>query len=232
MRCDGGGTHANRFIMKKINQLTINFLGDSITEGAWATEPQYTYVARVAAKLGCKTNNCGISGTRIAPKHVPSECAAFDRDFLQRAREMPDADLVFVFGGTNDYGHGDADFGTLNDQTPQTFCGAVRQLANYLTERYGKNNVCFILPLRRYNDDNPLGEGARAKPTEPLSSYIRAEREIVGQMGVACLDMSDVFPAPQVNTPTELFQDGLHPTNKGHELIAEIICKYVRSIVK
>lgn len=218
--------------MKKISELTINFLGDSITEGACATEPKFCYVQRVGAKLGCKVNNCGISGTRIAPQHMPSECAAFDRDFLQRAAEMPDADLVFVFGGTNDYGHGDADLGTLTDQTSDTFCGAVHQLANYLVERYGKNNVCFILPIHRFNEDNPLGEGARAKPTMSLKQYREMERAIVQQFGIACLDFSDIFPEPTTNTPTELFQDGLHPTNKGHALIAERICNFVEARFK
>ncbi len=219
------------FSMKEINQLTINFLGDSITEGAWTTAPEFAYVARVATKLGCKVNNCGVSGTRIARQSKPSECVAFDRDFLQRVTEMPDADLVFVFGGTNDYGHGDAELGTTDDVSEYTFCGAVFQLANYLTDRYGKDNVCFILPLHRYDEDNPFGE-SREKPTASLKEYIRAESEVLKKLGIAFFDLYDIFPTPQVNTPTELFQDGLHPTNKGHELIADRICEYIRAVAK
>lgn len=216
--------------MKELNQLTINFLGDSITEGVWATAPELCYVERVGAKLGCKVNNCGICGTRIAPQTQPSPSADFDRDFLQRAPLMPDADLVFVFGGTNDFGHGDADFGTITDESADTFCGAFRNLAKYLTNRYGKCNLCYILPLHRFNEDNPLGDGSRNKPTLPLKEYVKAERTILQQLGIAFLDLSDIFPQPEVSTPTELFQDGLHPTNKGHELIAERICQYVRSL--
>ena len=215
--------------MKNFTNLTINFLGDSITEGAWATEPKYNYVSRVGEKLGCKVNNYGISGTRIAMQTVPSANPVFDKDFLTRAKEMSDADIVFVFGGTNDYGHGDSEIGDLTSLDSHTFCGAVRNLATYLCERYGKRNVCFILPLHRYDEDNPRGEfGAQTKLRPSLKEYVKAEIAVLDDMGMRYLDFRDSFPIPTVNTPTEYFQDGLHPTNKGHELIADMISDYVR----
>ncbi len=215
--------------MKDLTNLTINFLGDSITEGAWATEPKYNYVSRVGEKLGCKVNNYGISGTRIAMQTVPSANPVFDKDFLTRAKEMTDADMVFVFGGTNDYGHGDSEIGDLRSLDSHTFCGAVRNLAMYLCERYGKQNVCFILPLCRYDEDNPRGEsGSQTKFRPSLKEYVKAEIAVLDDMGVQFLDFRNSFPTPAVNTPTEYFQDGLHPTNKGHELIANMISNYVR----
>ena len=215
--------------MKNFTNLTINFLGDSITEGAWATEPKYNFVSRVGEKLGCRVNNYGISGTRIAMQTVPSANPVFDKDFLTRAKEMSDADIVFVFGGTNDYGHGDSEIGDLTSLDSHTFCGAVRNLATYLCERYGKRNVCFILPLHRYDEDNPRGEfGAQTKLRPSLKEYVKAEIAVLDDMGMRYLDFRDSFPTPAVNTPTEFFQDGLHPTNKGHELIADMISDYVR----
>ena len=215
--------------MKNFTNLTINFLGDSITEGAWATEPKYNFVSRVGEKLGCKVNNYGISGTRIAMQTVPSANPVFDKDFLTRAKEMSDADIVFVFGGTNDYGHGDSEIGDLTSLDSHTFCGAVRNLATYLCERYGKRNVCFILPLHRYDEDNPRGEfGAQTKLRPSLKEYVKAEIAVLDDLGMRYLDFRDSFPTPAVNTPTEYFQDGLHPTNKGHELIADMISDYVR----
>lgn len=215
--------------MKNFTNLTINFLGDSITEGAWATEPKYNFVSRVGEKLGCKVNNYGISGTRIAMQTVPSANPVFDKDFLTRAKEMSDADIVFVFGGTNDYGHGDSEIGDLTSLDSHTFCGAVRNLATYLCERYGKRNVCFILPLHRYDEDNPRGEfGAQTKLRPSLKEYVKAEIAVLDDMSMRYLDFRDSFPTPAVNTPTEYFQDGLHPTNKGHELIADMISDYVR----
>lgn len=215
--------------MKDLTKLTINFLGDSITEGAWATEPKYNYVSRVGEKLGCKTNNYGISGTRIAMQTIPSANPVFDKDFLTRAKEMSSADLVFVFGGTNDYGHGDSEIGELTSSDSHTFCGAVRNLANYLCNRYGKRNVCFILPLHRYDEDNPRGEfGSQTKLRPSLKEYVKAEIAVLDDMDVRYLDFRNAFPLPVTNTPTEYFQDGLHPTNKGHELLAALIADYVR----
>ncbi len=215
--------------MKDLTKLTINFLGDSITEGAWATEPKYNYVSRVGEKLGCKTNNYGISGTRIAMQTIPSANPVFDKDFLTRAKGMGTADLVFVFGGTNDYGHGDSEIGELTSSDSHTFCGAVRNLANYLCNHYGKRNVCFILPLHRYDEDNPRGEfGLQTKLRPSLKEYVKAEIAVLDDMDVRYLDFRNAFPLPVTNTPTEYFQDGLHLTNKGHELLAVLIADYVR----
>ena len=214
--------------MKDLTKFTINFLGDSITEGAWATEPKYNYVSQAGEKLGCKVNNYGIGGTRIAMQTVPSENPVFDKDFFTRAKEMDDADMVFVFGGTNDYGHGDSEMGNLTSTDSHTFCGAVRNLATYLCNRYGKQNVCFILPLHRYDEDNPHGDGSQTKLRPSLKEYVKSEIAVLDDAGVHYLDFRNAFPLPATNTPTEYFQDGLHPTNKGHELLAALIADYVR----
>ncbi len=74
---------------------------------------------------GAKAVNFGVGGTRIAPQITPSAEAFCDEYFLLRAKKMDkDADLVVVFGGTNDFGHGDAPFGRIGDKDPATFCGA------------------------------------------------------------------------------------------------------------
>ena len=105
----------------------------------------------------------------------------------------------------------------------------MRNLANYLCNRYGKRNVCFILPLHRYDEDNPRGEfGSQTKLRPSLKEYVKAEIAVLDDMDVRYLDFRNAFPLPVTNTPTEYFQDGLHPTNKGHELLAALIADYVR----
>lgn len=47
-----------------------------------------------------------------------------------------DADIIGVFGGTNDFGHGDAPLGTFGDRTVYTFYGACHYLMNRLVERF------------------------------------------------------------------------------------------------
>ena len=206
--------------------MKINFLGDSITQGAHASTDENNYVSKVGQLLGCEVFNFGIGGARIARKFGPDEYPEY---FLLRAKRMGEADRVFVFGGTNDYGHGDAPFGTLEDKTSDTYCGAVRELCEYLVARYGKEKLCFILPIPRYNQENPYGDGTKAEPAPILAEYISAQKKIVEEYGIDVLDLSAYFEVPPVNTPTELMDDGLHPNDKGHLIIAERIAEYVRS---
>ncbi len=68
--------------------------------------------------------NYGIGGTRFAKQAVPTN-ERMDMDMSGRIEELDeDADIVVLFGGTNDFGHGDAPLGTFADHTPHTFYGA------------------------------------------------------------------------------------------------------------
>ena len=64
--------------------MKINFLGDSITAGAWLASPNDKYTVLLSEKLGATENNYGISATRIARQTIPSANISFDQDFLSR----------------------------------------------------------------------------------------------------------------------------------------------------
>ena len=82
--------------------MKINFLGDSITEGALAGHIEKRYATLVANALGAEECNFGVSGTRIA-KQVRRTVNPDDDVYMCRAVKMPqDANFTFVFGGTND----------------------------------------------------------------------------------------------------------------------------------
>ncbi len=71
----------------KLEGLTVNFLGDSITEGAGVSNiPENRYDNRLKKAYGLKaTNNYGIGGTRIAHQEKPSEKPRYDLCFCGRA---------------------------------------------------------------------------------------------------------------------------------------------------
>ncbi len=118
---------------------TVAFLGDSITEGLGASGADARYDSLLARQMSFTARNYGIGGTRIAYQHRVSEKPKWDLYFCGRAYCLdPKADLILVFGGTNDYGHGDAPFGTLDDRTPDTFCGGVDFLMQLLKSKYPK----------------------------------------------------------------------------------------------
>lgn len=208
----------------------IVFLGDSITQGAGATNEENVYLEVCAKKLGAKAVNFGVGGTRIAPQITPSAEAFCDEYFLLRAKKMDkDADLVVVFGGTNDFGHGDAPFGRIGDKDPATFCGAYDALIEYLMATYGKEKLIIVYPLRRRNETATNGDGSKADGSKPLAEYHDAEKAIAEKCGLKSVDFwndGDLNP----NTPdgNENFADGLHPNDIGHRLLGEKLAEAIK----
>ncbi len=206
--------------------MQINFLGDSITEGVGASVRAYTYTHLVSACFGAQENNFGVGGTRIAPRIAPSANPDHDEYFLLRAVKMPrDADFTFVFGGTNDYGHGDAPLGQPGDRDVLTFCSALARLCDYLEENFPKDKLCFILPLHRENEEDVFGElGRKPVAGSTLPQYVAAIVEILKSRNIAWLDLRQLIP---VHALKELTDDGLHPNDAGHKLIADALCAYL-----
>lgn len=208
--------------------MKINFLGDSITQGAGADCHEHTYTYLTAKHFGAEECNYGIGGTRIA-KQVKRTLNPDDDVFMCRAVQLPkDADFTFIFGGTNDYGHGDAKLGTFEDRDTYTFYGAMHELIAYMVATFPKNKLCFILPIPRYDQDNPYGDGSKDEPMAPMSTYIQAQREVLDYYGVEYLDLADKFYIPSAPVYDELFADGLHPNNVGHKLLADCLVEYLQ----
>ena len=205
--------------------MKISFLGDSITQGCGATTYKNCYVALLGEKYGFEAKNYGIGGTRISRQKEKSEYEIYDRDFIGRVDGIDgDSDFVFVFGGTNDQGHGKAKFGLKTDNTPYTFCGAVNFLSDMLTEKFGKDKICFILPLKRYNGEEPNING------KSLGDYANAIREILQNKGVDYIDLyNGGFNEPVTDKGDEFTVDGLHPNDKGHLFIANKVAEYLKA---
>ena len=217
----------------ELNGKKLNFLGDSITEGAGAGSPENRYVDRVAAKSGAICRNYGISGTRIAKQQKPSDEPRFDLDFCMRALEMDDdADVVLVFGGTNDYGHGDAPIGTMADRTNDTFYGALHTLYRTLIEKYPAAKIVVLTPLHRLIEDDPWGDPRKEKPSLVLKEYVDIIRQVAEYYALPVLDLY-ATSGFQPNVPV-LYErytvDGLHPNAAGHDMLAEQIVKFLQRL--
>lgn len=212
-----------------MKHMKIAFLGDSITEGAGAESVDKRYSTVLCKAISATELNYGIGGTRIARQKKPfNDFSAYDYCFIDRAKAMDeDADFVFMFGGTNDYGHGDAEFGLENDTDEYTYTGAVNSLTNILIEKYGKEKICYVLPIPRFNEDVPCS--ARYIPGLPLCAYREVIRKKAEEVGIDVLDLSDVITLPTTDQGDEFTADGLHPNTYGHALIAERLEKYLRA---
>lgn len=212
---------------------TVNFLGDSITEGVGASCPANRFTDVLAREFGLKkANNYGIGGSRIARQLVVTE-EPYDRDFCLRLTEMdPDADAVVVFGGTNDYGHGEAPLGVPTDRQPDTFYGACHYLMNELLTRYTGKPVVILTPLHRDNENDPRGDGRKPHSVAPLSVYREILTEVAAYYALPVLDLyavSGIQPANPV-CRERLLPDGLHPSDEGHALLAHRIGLFLQSL--
>ena len=209
----------------------VLFLGDSITEGYGVSEPTKRYADIAAKELGATAVNYGVSGTRIARQHAFNPDERHDRDFIMRAEQMQrKADLIVVFGGTNDYAHGDAPFGCFADRTPMTFYGALHTLYTYLSEAFVGVPVVVITPLHRTNEDN--GQVTRSNDYRPLKDYVDAIREVAEYYSFPVLDF---FAASGIQPNVEIIKqtyvpDGLHPNDAGHAIMAKKLVSFLKAL--
>lgn len=210
----------------------IDFLGDSITEGHGTSAPEKNFCMLIEREYEAICQNCGIGGTRIARQHTPSN-EAWDRDFCSRVADLdPDADIVVVFGGTNDFGHGDAPIGTMSDRTPDTFYGALHVLYTSLIEKFPESPIIVLTPLHRCNEDNPRGDGNKPQDVGDLKAYVEIIREVAEYYSLPVLDLykeSGLQPKVPV-IKQKYIPDGLHPNDAGHEILARKIAKFIESL--
>ena len=215
----------------------INFIGDSITEGARVADPENIYTNILKRELGlAEARNYGVGGSRIAriPKEkyegIPS-----DEDFNMRAERMdPDFDVVVVFGGTNDFGHGIIPLGQMGDSDVHTFYGALRTLCLYLIKSYPEKQIVFMTPLHRLNEELDYNKRLEdGNPNaRPLSDFVNAIREVCELFSIPVLDMfkESGMPARVWAWCENHMPDGLHPNDNGQKIIAHKLQKFLENL--
>lgn len=221
-----------------ITDKIIDFLGDSITEGTGVSDKDNRYDMRLKKEFSLKEiHNYGIGGTRLAHQIKPSAKPRYDLCFCGRAYNLdPDADIIVVYGGVNDYLHGDAPFGTMEDKTPSTFCGAVYFLMNFIKTTYRDKVIIFMTPAHCYYNDTSDSEVSRnlnkqpdAKPLQAYVDVIKARGE---ELGIPVLDlMQNLGIDPNNKEEREKYTiDGLHFNDDGHKFIAKALGEFLTGI--
>ncbi len=218
----------------ELKGIKINFLGDSITQGIGTEREENCFVNRL--KRDCElaeARNYGKSGTRIARQLTMSD-SPFDVDFNMRAPQMnDDADVVVVFGGTNDFGHGQAPLGIFEDRNVHTFYGAMHTLSQTLIRKYPRAKIVFITPLHRMSESsNTNSQKPDGIYPRPLFDYVKAIREICEYYSIPVLDLyKEGGIAGNVKEFCDIYMpDGLHPNDAGHALIAHKLKKFLENL--
>lgn len=204
----------------------ICFIGDSITEGVGATSPEKCYVSVFTSLSGADVTNLGISGTRIARQQKIEDEIWDKNDFLTRVDKIPkDTEIIAIFGGTNDYCHGDAPFGKFEDRTPDTFYGALHVLTATIIKKFPAATVFYMTPIKR-DDEFKKNESDLLV----LEDYVNAIKNVAKYYSVPVLDLyAEAGMQPCIKEQNEYYYaDGLHPNDNGHERIAKKVLKYIQ----
>lgn len=209
----------------------VFFLGDSITQGVGVSAVENRFTDVFTRNTGAIVSNFGLSATRIARQTKPSAWEQSDKDFIMRSDDMPaGADIVVVFGGTNDFGHGDAPVGCFEDRTEYTFYGALHILYTKLINKYPDATLVVMTPLHRLSENVSINE--IGLPVKPLSVYVNAIKEVAAYYSLPVLDLWSVSGMqPSVKIMQELYMpDGLHPSDSGAARIAERLQGFLTSL--
>lgn len=136
---------------KKVLQFkNMNILGDSIT---WGYNPitekqiEKSYSIILKEKLNLRElKNYGINSSTLADNKKSY------KPMCNRYEDMDNnADIVAIFGGTNDYGREDfgVKLGKINDMEISTIYGALNNMCLGLKQKYPNSVIFFITPLQR-----------------------------------------------------------------------------------
>ncbi len=208
-----------------LNGIKANFLGDSITAGYGMpiTDKDKIYLNVLKRECGlAEARNYGVSGSRIAPQ--PDD----DNSYVERYQSMDDdADLVVVFGGTNDYGHGTAPIGTFDDRTPVSFYGSLHTLFSGLIEKYPKAEIVVMTPLHRETEAEPSANSGLV-----LRDYCEMIKQVAEYYAIPVLDLFATSLIQPVNpVQRERFcPDGLHPNQEGQRHIASRLRGFLQTL--
>ena len=204
-----------------------NALGDSITKGIDPSNSyqvmkgnRYSDIMQRCLKLST-TNNYGIEGTTIVHQWD-------NNGMIDRYKSMSnDADLISVFGGTNDFA-ANAPMGTINSGNNNEFKCAFNNLIKGLIAKYPSKKIFVITPMPRHSDTVD-GNVANANGFT-LKDYVNAEIEICKMNGIQVLNLYDgaLGITPYNKSEKNAFiTDGTHPNINGMYIVTKEIIKFI-----
>lgn len=215
-------------VENKLSGKTAVFVGDSITYGIGTTDgARYWEVLGESLELSNVTG-MGVAGSCISTK---SNYGNSNSPLINRYDSIPEADLITIFMGTNDYGH-ETPLGTINDKRDTSFYGALNVILPSLIKKYPNSRIVVVTPLHRYGfgTSGNLGTAFTYDYLENggganLEDYVNALKAVCNKYSIPVIDLytlSGLDPSDS-ETKANYMPDGLHPNAKGHEIIANIM---------
>ena len=177
--------------------------------------------------------NLGYGGSCIAG--MPDKPGKISPSFIERCNQISDeANLIIIFGGTNDYGIGSSTLpnplGTYGDESPETFYGGLKTLIDEIETAHTEAKIIFVTPIFRRDqelsglvNENMYGFG--------LGDYAAAIKKTCEKRGISCIDAFNELTEINAFTYENYELDGLHLNDDGNVLLGQFLAKKLAEIL-
>lgn len=184
--------------MPAAGEQRIVFMGNSITEGWFATDPDFF--------KGKPYINRGISG-----QTTPQMLVRFRQDVI----DLQPA-VVVILAGTNDIA------GNTGPTTLENIMGNIASMAELAKANQIKVVLCSILPVFDY----PWKPGLQ--PAEKIITLNKMIKDYCIKNNLVYADYHSAMMDSQKGLKREFGEDGVHPNLQGYKIMEPIIEKAIR----
>jgi len=217
---------------------TAVFVGDSITQASGIAVPYHELVESALGLVNYR--HMGIAGSCFSAE---TDYGHSPEPLIDRYTDIPDADLIVIFMGTNDFGHG-TPLGTINDSSDGSFYGALNEIIPGVQAVHPNSQLVVVTPMHRVGFNSSAMTGGRDDvPNKPygkpegttgatLAQYVDAIKNICEKYNVYVIDLfnEEALDPNDSAVNSALFNDGLHPNDDGHAKLAEVIADKLKKI--
>lgn len=209
-------------------QVSIDFVGDSITEGVGGREKEdgtkVSYVEYVQQALGFGTvAKNGLAGRMISDYSTQQELSiTYNRYNLFN----PKYEITVLYAGLNDYLYKTEvrNFGVLNDGSTGGYCGQLQMLMRSFPVEY-PNTTFFIVTAFQTPETNEAGEYTNFDGIPTLNDYMEPQRQLAAEGGYQVIDLyqTGFMDMHDEQTAATLLSDSIHPNDTGYRILGEHI---------
>ena len=134
--------------------------------------------------------------------------------------------ILLIGHGLNDYQNGILPEDPENPLDEKTYAGALRLAVGRIRERFP--DLRLILTTPTYSWYRSAGKSCEEADWGGgvLSGFVETEKRLAKELGIECIDLYGLYQQFE-DGDSECTTDGVHPNEKGRQLIADAIIQYL-----